>query len=415
MTTVGLSLTPVDVLFFRDGRPLDAGAGTIAGGTLPGPQALTGALRSYLMSRAGVDFHRFRDSFSECGGSFVEAAATLGPDLSWLARMKVSGPWFWRDGGPRVPAPANLVFLGEGDDAPLGLIAPSDEPPPGWRPEAPGLRPLLPVATSGVPAGGKDPGVSRMPAVEGYLDLAGLRAYAAGECPGAASIHPPEELRLWEDRTGLAMTFQAAAARDGYLYSARYLRLKAGVSFYASVTFPEGVDPGRFLPRTGLLTWGGEGRTVRMETWLENEPVWPAPNRTDERETDPDHRRWATLLLSPALFPPKELTDPWGSRRSVGWHPPPVGGARLVGAAVPGGQAVSGWDLARRQPKPLRWAVPAGSVYFWEGGSPPGPGATSLADSADDTASGWGDALVVSWPSSAPARQETSVRKVVGA
>jgi len=37
---------------------------------------------------------------------------------------------------------------------------------------------------------------------------------------------------------------------------------------------------------------------------------------------------------------------------------------RLVSAAVPRAQTVSGWDLAAWQPKPAQRAAPSGSVYW---------------------------------------------------
>ncbi|EQD59245.1 CRISPR-associated Cmr3 family protein, partial [mine drainage metagenome] len=40
--------------------------------------------------------------------------------------------------------------------------------------------------------------------------------------------------------------------------------------------------------------------------------------------------------------------------------------ARLVCAAVPRAQVVSGWDLARRAPKAALRAAPAGSVYWFD-------------------------------------------------
>lgn len=50
---------------------------------------------------------------------------------------------------------------------------------------------------------------------------------------------------------------------------------------------------------------------------------------------------------------------------------------KLVAAAVGRRQPVSGWDVQKRRPKPVRWMAPAGSVFFFEvvGGDP-----TSLAD-----------------------------------
>ncbi|MFN3496104.1 MAG: type III-B CRISPR module-associated Cmr3 family protein [Hydrogenophaga sp.] len=38
----------------------------------------------------------------------------------------------------------------------------------------------------------------------------------------------------------------------------------------------------------------------------------------------------------------------------------------IVAAAVPRFEVVSGWDLAKRQPKPAQRAAPAGSVWWLE-------------------------------------------------
>jgi CRISPR-associated protein Cmr3 len=37
---------------------------------------------------------------------------------------------------------------------------------------------------------------------------------------------------------------------------------------------------------------------------------------------------------------------------------------RLVAAAVPRAEIISGWDLAKEQPKPAQRVAPAGSVYW---------------------------------------------------
>ena len=71
--------------------------------------------------------------------------------------------------------------------------------------------------------------------------------------------------------------------------------------------------------------------------------------------------RCRLVLTSPGLFPD-------------GWRPPGVDAdgrfalgdvrGRLVSAAVPRAQTVSGWDLAAWQPKPAQRAAPSGSVYW---------------------------------------------------
>jgi CRISPR-associated protein Cmr3 len=55
---IGLCLDPLDLLFFRDGRPFDAA--TRAYGGLPMPRTMAGALRTAMLVRAGVDPGRLR-------------------------------------------------------------------------------------------------------------------------------------------------------------------------------------------------------------------------------------------------------------------------------------------------------------------------------------------------------------------
>ncbi|MCS6787457.1 MAG: hypothetical protein NZ524_10545, partial [Thiobacillaceae bacterium] len=61
------------------------------------------------------------------------------------------------------------------------------------------------------------------------------------------------------------------------------------------------------------------------------------------------------VLTTPGLF-------------AQGWRPdlPPALAARLVCAAVPRFEVVSGWDLAAWAPKLAQRAVPAGAVYWFE-------------------------------------------------
>jgi SOS regulatory protein LexA len=51
-TTVGIALDPLDVLFFRDGRPFTASERLLSG--LPLPQTLAGAIRTALLQRIAV-------------------------------------------------------------------------------------------------------------------------------------------------------------------------------------------------------------------------------------------------------------------------------------------------------------------------------------------------------------------------
>ena len=54
-----------------------------------------------------------------------------------------------------------------------------------------------------------------------------------------------------------------------------------------------------------------------------------------------------------------------------------------------GSLPVSGWNMATGGPRPTRFAVPAGSVYFLEGAAE-FLSNDCLADSPDDRIQGWG-------------------------
>ena len=75
-----------------------------------------------------------------------------------------------------------------------------------------------------------------------------------------------------------------------------------------------------------------------------------------------------------------------------------LAGSGLAGAASSAGVAISGWDSIRRGPRPTRFAVPAGAVYFVDG---PGDDAAfldnQLPDSVNLRREGWGFALQGVW------------------
>ncbi|HOA52424.1 MAG TPA: type III-B CRISPR module-associated Cmr3 family protein, partial [Thermogutta sp.] len=89
---VALRLDPLDVLFFRDGRPFHEASRGESG--LPRPQTLAGALRTHLLRRAGCDGDGFRKlgEYLRAGQS-LEQAITSVCGAGWIARVEVRGPW----------------------------------------------------------------------------------------------------------------------------------------------------------------------------------------------------------------------------------------------------------------------------------------------------------------------------------
>lgn len=133
MITIGLTLEPLDTLFFRSGRPFGAGLPGESG--LPSPQNLAGALRTFLLERAGADFEAMRGK--------APAAAFAAAGAPWLAGVRFRGPWLAevstsKSPRPFVPLPADLFAQGGRHLR----MRPVTKDLPGWQPPEPAMKPL---------------------------------------------------------------------------------------------------------------------------------------------------------------------------------------------------------------------------------------------------------------------------------
>ena len=354
IVTIGLRLDPLDVLFFRDGKPFEAGIR--AASTEPLPQTLAGALRTHVLTAAGCDFAQLGTDVRQ-GRSFTQAldAQMLGE----VAVLACRGPWFALDGAPLLPMPASLHRIGKKQtDGRFVALKPLNSAPPGWRSALP--RPLWTFEGE------------RTERATGWLTLAGMARFLEGGVPEERGQSVSRgDLFATDARTGIVIGAEAWTAEESLIYAADYLALKPGISLYAEVTGPRAALEKAFPSgRTEILALGGQGRHVRVKR--QARPSWPAyPSVT--------HGRRLLVLTTPGLF-------------AAGWRP---GGLNPVAAAVPGHVAFSGWDLARNGPKPTRFAAIAGSVLFFD--TPPVVAGASLCDEAEDGQVGWGCYLEGIW------------------
>lgn len=354
MRRIGLCLEPLDTLFFRDGRPFEATSKVKSG--LPLPQTLAGALRTWLLERENYDFSRLK------GRDFREALADEPSATAAIAKLAFRGPWLAlkREGGgvmPLIPAPANLRWP-KGEDKPIRL-APLRDGLPGWEPPEPGMRPLWSRDTH--PSEYKK---------NCYLILSGLERFLKGGVPEADEIVPEGDLFEHDWRTGIGLEHERRTAEEEHIYSVGMLALKANVVFYAEIETSEALREPPTEPV--VLSIGGERRHMHLSR-LQKPVAWPEGHPSGDQGS-------LLLLTTPGLFPPEHP-----------WRPESLS---LVAAAVPGYEAVSGWDMAEGRPKPTRFAAQAGSVYFLEGSLDPRP--ESLG-AEEDAALGWGCCLKGVW------------------
>jgi CRISPR-associated protein Cmr3 len=344
--TIALCLEPLDVLFFRDGKPFDAGIR--AASTLP--QTLAGALRTHVLDRAGCDFGRLGAAVRG-GASFAEALTqqNLGP----LAALACRGPWFRRGEDPCLPMPACLHRVGKKSaDAAFVRLAPLDHAPHAWRGKT--ARPLWTTESGRTERAG------------GWLTLAGTATFLAGGVPSKDQAVGQAALFDHDARTGIVIN-DSWTTEEGMIYAADYLALAKDVSLYAELTGPRS-DLEKAFKAPVTLALGGQGRRVRATQCAP--VIWPSAGTGSRR---------LLVLTSPGLF-------------AEAWRPALL---QPVAASVPGYVAFSGWDLARGGPKPTRFAAAAGSVWFFD--QPPQHASLSLCDAAEDGLAGWGSYLEGTW------------------
>ncbi len=367
-TTLAFALEPLDVLFFRDGRPFTGAERSVSG--LPLPQTFTGAIRTALLRSVGCDFQALGSAMND-GASFADAVGDASTaEHRWIGNVTVLGPWLGRraadDDGAEVllPLPAT-VHREKKNHKNLHRLSPLPEGQlPGWNPPAgpEELRPLWPKQLA-----------ATEPA-EGYLTPKGLQQFLRDRDVAADAVIPASELFGLDYRTGLGISPNRLVAEESQIFGRGFLALKKGIFLYGEVLLPDGAPADGCLEDIELLPFGGEGRYVRLRR-LDRSFDWPSvvPQGKNENRL--------LLLTTPCAF-------------AAGWKPKCLDG-HIVAAAVPGSLAFSGWDMARRGPKPTQFAVPAGSVYFLD--SQPNTATQSLAESDEARLQGWGCFLTGVW------------------
>ena len=366
-----LCLEPVDTLFFRDGRPFEPASRATSG--LPNPQVLAGALRTEMLRCAEMNLAQLADCIRN-GQGFESASKQVGGSLGEkIAKSNFRGPYLGRRDGigqPDIlfyPTPATLrLAMKKGGDDKIVRLEPhcGALSLPGWNPRNEEMVPLWTRDKSTL---------KPLDKAKTWITQEGMSAFLSGETPKPDEFVPPDHLYGFEDRAGIAIDPVIGTVQEGMIYATRRLVLRSNVRFWAHVEGP--VDAMALLPKQNecrLLPFGGEGRHVLVTGYDLKDGPPTAQCRARTLPTQKSEYGQCLVLVTPAFL--------------NGWRPT---GIDLLSAAVPGHIPVSGWDLARGGPKPTRFAVRAGSVYFLRPNNNRLPG-FSLGD-VHDTSLGWGE------------------------
>ena len=343
-------IEPLDVLYLRAnklfGEPGSYGESLVP----PWPSVAAGAIRSALLVRRGYNLSDFAEGRVT---DDAELGSPAKPGTFALAEFQLARRLQNGTVERLFPMPADLsVVRTKVNGIKIRRINP--EAPAGELQSSSSTMHLavLPETTRGKPETGY------------WLPEPQWESYLRGESVDSGQLAYSRELWAIDERVGVGLDPATHRAADGQIFTVQAIAMhkmgtgasgpEAGdVGFVAAVT---GVNQEQ-MPDEWMLRFGGDGRGARA-------------TRTEPPRAQPDYEaiaggaRARIILTSPGIF-------------SAGWKPngcsgdgePPqfhLGGVRgrLVCAAVPRAEVISGFDLAAWRPKPAQRAAPAGSVYW---------------------------------------------------
>lgn len=332
-------IEPLDVLYLR-GNKLFGDPGSYGESLIPPwPSVAAGAIRSRMLVDAGIELPAFgRGEVTHPELGTPERPGSFRLTVFRLAHLQANG-----EVEAFFQLPADLV-VGEGKDEAVKIAAltPTLLPDNGLQSSA--SLPLLPVLAES----------ERSKPASGYwLKESGWQKYLAGQVPAGTDLVESSNLWKLDHRVGVGLEANTRRAADGRLFSAQTVAMQPGVGFIAAMT---GATP----PTTGSLRLGGDGRAAAIQAIKKTLPQ-------ADLAAIVQARRCRLVLTAPGLFVsgwlPTGATQMASGEYRFELHG--VSG-KLVCAAVPRSEIISGWDVARHQPKPAQRVAPTGSVYWLE-------------------------------------------------
>lgn len=340
-------IEPLDVLFLR-GNKLFGDPGSFGESLVPPwPSVAAGAIRSALLAHKGVDLLEF-------------------------AKGQVADPEL---GTPRQPGPFRVMEFRLARRFADGRVEPLYAPPADLviRRTGGGNLECAQMAAKALPAGISSSAVTELHAVlperertkpeSGYwLTHDGWSAYLrGGEIDPTTMLVKTSDLWGLDSRVGVGLDPAKRSAAEHKLFTVQAVAMRKrhyGNGCDYDVGFLADIE-GAAIPHELMLRFGGDGRGARASL------VSSCLSKPDLAEQIVAARRCRLILTSPGLFPGGWL--PTGvTKNGPGDYRFDLHGvrARLVCAAVPRAEVISGWDLANWRPKPAQRVAPTGSVYW---------------------------------------------------
>lgn len=340
-----IEITPLDTLFFRDGRPFTMGDDTWANGMFPpSPSVFYGALRSVYFSHKKP----------ELCGNFQDQIAQI---EKLTEQFEIRGIYYKiGEESTYVPLPLDCVKeKGSDENSPLQML--SLERISETRKEIATFSEKYPfeyLLTSQT--------FAEVESVEdGIIEGSEFQQYLT-TCPAQITISRWNALITSEPKIGIGRSNETHASEDSALYRVDGKRLEnknhEKLSFVLDCTNLES------FPVEGILKLGGEGKTAKFQVIQDHELI----NRLLFCQSPIICKYFKLVLTTPAIFE-KGWLPKWSNDDNEFYRifPNAVCRFKLIAAALGKPIFIGGFNMKPPSgPKPMRKAVPAGSVYYFE-------------------------------------------------
>lgn len=324
-------IEPLDVMRFRDGKPFSAEEDVIATSMFPPfPSTFYGAVRAEILSRQNFQFQPL--SSIEDKRDYLNRIDSMTHDL------RIVGPFIADENQLEYfPIPKDIVEI-KGQDKKYVQLKSRNSPI--FQSDSKDLPPS--------PMWVKTNYDEHIEDGKGFIGESELKIYLRGE-EDSWSILNPDKIFQKEERVGIKRSSSTKTSEEGFFYIAEFIRLNGQFGFTLDV---EGSGS---LPDKGFLRLGGESRAASYRK-IEDRKWDDDAIKKKIKETG----KFKLYLLSPAIFN-KGWVAEWmqnGEKDGLKF--------KFVSACVGKPVPVGGFDIVQNKPKPMKKAVPAGSVYFFE-------------------------------------------------
>ncbi|NIA10562.1 MAG: type III-B CRISPR module-associated protein Cmr3 [Nitrospiraceae bacterium] len=317
-----IQIDPLDTLFFRDGKPFTMGEDSWASGIFPPyPSVIYGALRSAYFSNHIDELKK----------------ATTWNDPT--KNLKIKGIHFSvkdEDANIYLPLPNDCVQRkGDGDNVVSTLRMDELADVKSSCPTRYVLKSTITEKVESVSAG--------------LIDITSLKKYLECTNDSFFPILKITDKVLAEPKIGIGISNKTGTAEKGMFYRVGMNRLD-GLSLLIDF---EGLD----LPEEGMMKLGGEGKAVYYKK--PEEPISPPIY-----DSKVDGTMFKLYLSTPVIFKKGWLPEWMDEYDLIGEYKGLK--LKLLTASIGKTISIGGFDMKARKPKPMRKAVPAGSVYYFE-------------------------------------------------